>query len=55
MSSIHHDDLEEGLAYLVPVDHIIGAALCGAASVAIAFGWWLHHTFIVPSRPRRTP
>ena len=54
MSSIHHDDLEEGLAYLVPVDQIIGAVVLGALTVLAGFGWWVHHTFVVPSRPRRT-
>lgn len=55
VSSIHHDDLEEGLAYLVPVEQIIGAVVLGALAVVTGFGWWLHHAFIVPSRPRRTP
>lgn len=55
MSSIHHDDFEEGLAYLVPTEQIIGAVVLGALSVLAGFGWWLHHTFVVPSTPRRTP
>jgi len=54
VSSIHHDDFEEGLAYLVPTEHIIGAVVLGAASVLAGFGWWLHHTFVTPTR-RRTP
>lgn len=52
---ICHDDDEEGLAGLVPVDHIIAAVLVGAITVLAGFGWWIHHTFIVPSQPRRTP
>jgi len=33
---------------------ILGAAF-GALLVATGAGWWLHHTFVVPTRPRRTP
>lgn len=48
--SIHHDDLEEGLAYPVPVDQIVGAVVLGALTVLAGFGWWLHRTFVVPTR-----
>jgi hypothetical protein len=44
---------ELGLDYLLPV-YTIAARLFGALTVVAGFGWWLHHTFVVPSRPRRT-
>lgn len=43
---------DDGLAYLIPVDHIIAAALAGALTVATAFGVFIYRAFIKPSRPR---
>lgn len=48
------DEDELGLAYLLPV-YTIAARAFGALTVLAGFGWWIHHTFVVPSRPRRTP
>ena len=60
MAAADDDLYDEGWAGTTTTDVIlkaacIGAVVLGAASVLAGFGWWLHRTFIVPSRPRRTP
>lgn len=32
----------------------LAAAVTGAALVASGIGWWLHHTFVAPTRARRS-
>jgi hypothetical protein len=49
------DDLfDEGWAGTKTTDQI-AAFWFGALTVATGAAWWLHHTFVVPTRPRRTP
>ena len=49
------DEDEEGWAgtRLIEPLTVLGAAI-GALLTAAGLGWWLHHTFVVPSRPPRS-